>query len=186
MKRAIVIVDAQNDFFPPNGALAVPNADKIRTNLAKITEMAKDDNILLIKTMDCHDTNDPEFKVFPPHCVAETTGQASILECAANKAVVFNKKTYDVFHPELGSKEIDEWLKKNKVTEVFVAGLVGNICVEAAVMGLLRRGIKVYVFENATVWMELEKGIFCEGADNKELSVKRMKKAGVYFAVAKL
>lgn len=186
MKKAIMLVDCQNDFFPPNGALAVPNADVIQPILAKITEMAKEDNILLIKTMDCHDTNDPEFKVFPPHCVAETTGQASIFECAANKAVVFNKKTYDVFHPELGSQEIDGWLKKNKVTEVFVAGLVGNICVEAAVTGLLHRGIKVYVFENAVVWMNLEAGIFCKGADNKEQSVKRMREAGAHFAVAKI
>lgn len=57
----------KNDFFPPKGALAVPEADTIRPVLAKITEMAKDYGIHIIKTMDCHEINDPEFKVFPPH-----------------------------------------------------------------------------------------------------------------------
>jgi nicotinamidase/pyrazinamidase len=176
MKKIIVLVDCQNDFFG-GGALVVPNADEIRPVLAKITKMAKEDNIPLIKTMDCHDVNDTEFKVFPPHCVVETSGQASIVECAANKAVIFNKKTYDVFHPELGSLEIDEWLKKNKVKEAWVAGVATDWCVKAAVIGLCKHGIKVYVFENAIM-----------GIDEKacEESKKEMRAAGASFAVAKL
>ena len=175
--KAIVLVDCQQDFFPPNGALAVPESDTIRPVLAKITKMAKEDNIPIIKTMDCHDTNDPEFKVFPPHCVEGTEGQASIVECAANKAVVFNKKTYDVFHNELGSQEIDGWLKKNKITEVWVAGVCTEICVLATVKGLCKRGITTYVFQNAIHYLKKEDG---------EKAIKEMKEFGAHFAVAKL
>jgi len=176
MKKVIVLVDCQNDFFF-GGTLAVPNTDKIRPVLAKITEMVKEDNILLIKTMDCHDVNDPEFKIFPPHCITETSGQASIIECAANKAVVFNKKTYDVFHPELGSKEIVDWLKKNKITDAWIAGVATDYCVKAAVLGLCKLGIKTYVFENAIAGVAPE---------TTEVAIKEMRAAGAHFAVAKL
>jgi len=184
-----VDVDTLNDFFA-NGALPVPNADEIRSVLKNLTELAKDKKIPVLKFNDSHDGREPEMNVnggpFPLHCMKETSGAACIRETANNKAKVFTKRTYDAFDRNLGNPEIDEWLTKNNVTEAWVYGLVGNICVEAAVMGLLRRGIRVYVFENAVTWMDLEKGIFCEGADNKELSVKRMRAAGASFAVAKL
>ena len=189
MNRVFVDVDTLNDFFA-NGNLPVPNADEIRPVLAKLTKLAKDEKIPVLKLNDCHDGTEPEMSQnggpFPLHCMKETTGAASIIETANNKAKVFEKRTYDAFDRNLGNPDIEDWLKNNKVTEAWVYGLVGNICVEAAVMGLLRRGIKVFVFENAVAWMELENGIFCKGIDNKELSVKRMREAGAHFAVAKL
>ena len=189
MNRVFVDVDTLNDFFA-NGTLPVPNADEIRPVLAKITELAKDEKIPVLKFNDSHDGREPEMSInggpFPFHCMKETSGAACIIETANNRAKVFEKRTYDAFDRNLGNPDLEEWLKKNKVTESWVYGLVGNICVEAAVMGLLRHGIRVYVFQNAVTWMDMENGIFCEGADNKEQSIKRMQKAGAHFAVAKL
>jgi len=184
--KVFVDVDTQCDFVNQDGNLYVPGAKEIKPVLEKLTKLAKDENIRVIKTMDAHLQNDPEFKVFPPHCIVETVGQASIRETANKRAIIFEKQTYDVFDKTLGNDKIDGWLKDNKVTEAWVYGLVGNICIEAAVMGLLARGIKVYVFENAVMWMDMEQGIFCTGVDNKEQSVARMRKAGAVFAQAKL
>jgi hypothetical protein len=60
-------------------------------------------------------------------------------------------------------------------------GVVGNICIESAAVGLRNLGIEVYIFENGTMWMDLEKGIFCEGPDNKEKSMIRLKNIGCSF-----
>jgi nicotinamidase/pyrazinamidase len=174
--KAIMLVDCQVDFFQ-GGNLAVPNADSIRPVLKEITDMAKDYKIPLIKTMDCHEANDEEFKVFPPHCVKETVGQASIRECASNSAVTFNKKTYDVFHPTLGNSEIEGWLKDNKITEVWVAGVATDWCVKAAVLGLRKLGINTYVFTNAIMGID-------DNACGK--AIYEMQKAGAHMAVAKL
>jgi len=189
MSRVFVDVDTLNDFFD-GGALPVPNADEIKPVLAKITKLAKDEKIPVLKFNDSHDGSEPEMECnggqFPLHCIKESEGAAGIRETANKKAIIFPKQTYDVFDKDLGNKKIAKWLEDNDVTEAWVYGIVGNICVEAAVMGLLNNGIKVYIFENAVTWMELEQGIFRNGPDNKEHSVKRMRKAGAHFAQAKL
>jgi nicotinamidase/pyrazinamidase len=191
VKKLFVDVDTQCDFMDENGALYVPGAMEIRETLAKLTKLAKSDNkITLMKTMDRHDGSEPELKSnggpFPPHCMAGTEGQAGIIETSANKANAFIKQCYDVFDDKLGNNYIAEWLEDEKFDEAWVYGVVGNICVEATVMGLLSFGIRVYVFENAVTWMDLEEGIFCKGPDNKEQSMKRMREAGVLFATAQL
>lgn len=183
--KAFLFVDCQQDFFG-NGALEVPNADEIRPVLKKLTKLAQDEKIPVMKTMDAHVQNDPEFNTFPPHCIKETTGQASIVECSCKKAVIFEKATYDIFDKKLGSPNIESYLKDNNITEVWVAGIVGNICVEAAVRGLRNLGITTYVFRNAVTWMDLEQGIFCEGEDNEQKSKQRMHELGAMLAYAAL
>ena len=183
--KAMMFVDCQQDFFG-GGALEVPNADEIRPVLKKLMKLAKDEKVPVLKTMDSHVENDPEFKVFPPHCIKETDGQASIVECSCKKAVIFEKATFDIFDKKLGSPQIEEWLKNNNITEVWIAGVVGNICVEAAVTGLRKLGITTYVFENAVTWMDMEAGVFCQGADDKETSVKRLRALGAHLTQAKI
>jgi len=190
MNKIFVDVDTQGDFVDDNGALAVPNAGTLRPIWKKLTMLAKDQNIPLLKTMDEHDGTEPEMLAaggpFPPHCLEGTEGQASIIETGTKKAIIFPKKCYDVFDKTLGNPNFAEWIAINEVTEAWVYGIAGNICVESVVMGLLKRGIKTLVFENAVMWMDLEQGIFCQGPDNKEQSMKRMRKAGAQFVQARL
>jgi len=170
MSKAILLIDCQKDFFE-GGALAVPNSNTIRPVLEKITILAKDSKIPLLKTMDTHTTNDPEFKV------DGTEGHASIIECSSKRCTTFNKSTFDVFHPELGNKEFEVWLKKHKIKTVYVAGVATDYCVKAAVIGLCKRGITTYVFENAIAGVDEE--------TTKQAKIE-MKNAGALFAVARL
>jgi len=178
--RVFVDVDTLGDFFD-GGALPVPNADEIRPTLAKINKLAKDEGITVLKFNDCHDGSEPEMICnggpFPLHCIEESDGAASIRETANKRAVIFPKKTYDVFDKKLGNDKIDDWLKENEVTEAWVYGVATDWCVKAAVLGLIKRGIRVYVFENAIM-----------GIDEKttQEAIDMMKKAGALFAVAKL
>jgi nicotinamidase/pyrazinamidase len=177
MSRVFVDVDTQCDFINEDGKLYVPGAKEIKPVLQKISKLAKDEKIPVLKTMDCHEPNDPEFATFPPHCIKNSIGAASIIETANKKAIIFEKQTYDVFDKNYGNKKIDNWLKENKVTEAWVYGVATEICVRAAVLGLCQRGITTYVFKNAI------KGIRDEDVDK---SIKEMKDAGAHFAVAKL
>ncbi|MFW6121501.1 MAG: cysteine hydrolase family protein [Petrotogales bacterium] len=177
MKRVFVDVDTQCDFMNKNGNLYVTGAEGIKNTLFKITKLAKDEKITVLKTLDCHKKNDPEFSQFPPHCIEETEGAAPIRETANKRAVNFEKKTFDVFDKKLGNPNIDKWLKENKVTEAWVYGVATEICVIAAVKGLLARGITTYVFENAIKGIDVE---------NEKKAIEEMKKAGAHLAVAKL
>ncbi len=188
--KIFVNVDTQKDFMDEDGALAVPGAGEIRPVLAKLTKLAKEGNIPVISTSDDHDGSEPEMAKnkgpFPLHCMKGTKGQKLIEETKMPNQIIFSKQCYNVFDKNLGNPDIKKYLHSINVDEAWVYGVVGNICVEAAVMGLLDMGIQVYVFENAVVWMELEQGIFCEGPDNKEQSMKRMREAGAMFAKAGL
>lgn len=180
MSRIFVDVDTLNDFFA-NGALPVPNADKIRPVLKDLNDLAKDSKIPVLKFSDNHDGLEPEMinngGPFPLHCLTETSGAASIIETANNKALVFEKRTYDCFDKNLGNPNIDEWLKKNKVTEAWVYGVCTEYCILAAVIGLCKRNITTYIFENAIQHLNEEEG-------NK--AKQKMRSVGAHFVQAKL
>ena len=40
MSRALIVVDYQNDFVPPDGALAVPDGDEIAARINELTDLA--------------------------------------------------------------------------------------------------------------------------------------------------
>jgi nicotinamidase/pyrazinamidase len=181
MMKIFMDIDSQSDFMNEDGALYVPDAEDIKPLLKKLTKLAKEEKITIVKTMDWHNGSEPEFikngGPFPFHCMQETPGSASIIETSAKGAVRFEKQCYDVFDKKLGNKNIAGWLKDNNVTEAWVYGVATDYCVKAAVLGLRKLGINTYVFENAIA-----------GVDplTTEEAIKEMKEAGAHFAVAKL
>lgn len=185
MTTVFGFIDIQADFMNSNGALYVPNAETIKPTIKKLINFAESRDCPIFFTQDQHDGTESEMAknggVFPLHCLKNTEGAQNIPEADNHGAVFFEKKCYDVFNGKQGNNRIVQWLKDNNVTNCYISGVVGNICVEAACIGLRKLGINVYIFEEAVVWMDLENGIFCEGIDNKEKSVKRLRDIGCHF-----
>ena len=71
MKAVFFDIDTQIDFVYPAGALYVPGAERILPAVAELNRHAP----LVISTMDAHSEDDPEFQIYPHHCVVDTTGQ---------------------------------------------------------------------------------------------------------------
>src|SRR5271165_5835142 len=69
MKTAFVDVDTQLDFLFPAGALYVPGAERIVPAVARLNRYAAECGIPVISTTDAHTETDPEFAVWPPHCI---------------------------------------------------------------------------------------------------------------------
>src|SRR5271154_2632624 len=105
-------IDTQLDFMAPAGALYVPGAEKIIDRIAVLNRYAASQSIPVISSVDAHSEDDPEFKIWPHHCVVGTTGQqkcaVTLLEkrtvvpngpCAAAGAqqIILEKQTIDVF-----------------------------------------------------------------------------------------
>src|SRR5690349_24582141 len=84
MKTVFFDVDTQLDFLYRAGALYVPGAESIVAQVSALNRYAAAQGIPVISTMDAHTENDPEFRAWPPHCVAGTAGQkkpaATLLE----------------------------------------------------------------------------------------------------------
>ena len=88
--RIFYDVDTQNDFMNQNGALYVPDAELVKTNLKLLTDYAKKNKVPVLGSMDKH-FGTPEYKerelelarwggLFPDHCMVETPGQLKIPE----------------------------------------------------------------------------------------------------------
>ncbi len=186
-KTVFVDIDTQFDFMNSRGSLYVPDAEKIISNIKKLFDYAKEHKIKILSSVDAHKINDPEFKIFPPHCVKDTPGNQKIeASTCKNRIVIENKKqeaietildyeqiiiegqTFDVFD----SINTDEIIRKLDVSDYVVFGVATDYCIKAAVLGLIRRGYKASLVTDAI------KAITKEG--EKE-ALKEMRDAGVVF-----
>jgi nicotinamidase/pyrazinamidase len=146
-------VDTQIDFLYPAGALYVPGAEKILGALARLNRYAAEHGNVVISTMDAHAEDDLEFRQWPPHCVIGTTGQqkpaATLLEkrvvipntaCEMNiqgvQQILLEKQTLDCFMNVHLARVL-----AGLAAERYVAyGVVTEICVKFAALGLLKTG----------------------------------------------
>jgi nicotinamidase/pyrazinamidase len=177
-----VDVDTQFDFMDPNGSLYVPGADRIVPNLKKLIEFADEHYIPVIASVDAHPHDDPEFAQFPPHCVLNTPGQrkigATVLEpvtvvselpqlmtLPGRGSIVLEKRIFSLF----GNQNAEKIFKEIGAEKFVVFGVATDYCVRAAVMGLLERGYRVAVVEDAI------SGVTEEGSRS---AIEEMKRGG--------
>jgi len=162
MNTVFFDVDTQLDFLFPSGALYVPGAEGIVPAVARLNRFAAAHGIPVISTVDAHAEDDLEFSQWPPHCVAGTTGQhkaeATLLErrvvipnrecefdVAGAQQIIVEKQTVDVFEARNPSR-ILELMNADRFV---VYGVATEICVRAAVRGLLKTGRPVAVVTDA-------------------------------------
>ena len=169
MTTAFVDVDSQLDFLVPSGALYVPGAERIVPAVAALNRYAAERGIPVISTTDAHAEDDPEFAVWPPHCVVGTTGQhkaeATLLarrvvvpNCAGDLAmegaqqIVVEKQTVDVFQ----APNLTRVVERLRADRFVVYGVVTEICVLYAVRGLRALGKGVVVVTEAIETLRAE------------------------------
>ncbi|MFL6449534.1 MAG: cysteine hydrolase family protein [Bryobacteraceae bacterium] len=165
MKTVFFDVDTQLDFLFPAGALAVPGAERIVPALTVLTRFAHHRAIMLISTVDAHTEDDPEFKIWKPHCVVETVGQkktsgtmltdslvvpssdwgATGVPTNLPAQVIIEKQSIDVF----SNPNLSPLLKSISADRYVVYGVATEHCVQKAIVGLLNTGAEVVLVENA-------------------------------------
>lgn len=147
--RALIIVDLQNDFCP-GGALPAPNGERIVPIINGLIN--KFDVVLASK--DWHPVNTVHFEKWPAHCVRDTQGAEFHPDLNVDKIdKVFLKGTdntddgYSAFEATNG--DLGDYLRKARVEEVYVTGLVTEYCVKQTVLEALRQGFETYLIEDA-------------------------------------
>lgn len=155
-------IDSQLDFLYPAGALYVPGAERVVPHIARLNRHAAAHGIPVVSTTDAHAEHDPEFRDWPPHCIAGTLGQHKAattlldrrvvipnrpcpLDLGAAQQIVVEKQHVDVFTaPNLS--RIAAMLQADRCV---VYGVVTEICVLFAASGLLEAGKSVVVVTDA-------------------------------------
>ena len=172
-------VDTQADFMLPGGRLYVPGAEKLIPNLKLLTDQARKNRVFLVSDACVHTPDDPEFERFPPHCVRGTTGAEIIPETVADRflilpnrreatvpsdlspyqQVILEKQTLDVFdnpHTETVIERLKQFTDAD--AEFVVFGVVTEYCVRCAAKGLLGRGRRVALAQDAIKTLKAEDG----------------------------
>ncbi len=137
-------VDTQLDFVSPAGSLYVPEAELVVPLVASLNRFAKAHGHGLVSTVDAHTENDVEFQTWPHHCIAGTLGQRKPASTLVDQ-IVLEKVTTDAFL----SPRIAPLLRDLDAERFVVYGVVTEICVRFAALGLLRTGAKVEVVTDA-------------------------------------
>ena len=162
MKTVFFDVDTQLDFLYPAGALYVPGAESVVAEVAALNRYAAEHAIPVISTMDAHTENDPEFRAWPPHCVAGTAGQQKPAATLLEKRTTIPSTLHDFeirdAHQILLEKQsvncftnpnLPALLERLGADRCVVYGVVTEICVKNAAMGLLKSGRQVTVVTDA-------------------------------------
>lgn len=127
MKKALIVIDFQNDFV--SGSLGFENADVLDARISERIEKAIEDNEDLFFTFDTHESNyleTYEGKNLPvEHCISGSKGHLLFGQVAS-----FQEKAKKVFYkPTFPSLELANYLSLHPYDEVELCGLVSNICV---------------------------------------------------------
>ncbi len=163
----LVVVDYQNDFLPPDGALAVPGGDELVDRINELIELFPHS----LATRDWHPENHYSFEKnggrWPPHCLQETWGSEFHPDLDSDKLDYRLKKGFDPedrsdysgFSAETeGGKKMAELLREGGAERLFVVGLALDYCVRATALAGLEEDFEVVLLEDCTEPVDEEDG----------------------------
>jgi nicotinamidase/pyrazinamidase len=175
-KRALIVVDVQNDFCP-GGALAVAHGDKVVEPLNRLIDEFLERGNPVYKSRDWHPPTTKHFEAhggtWPVHCVQNTKG-------AEFHQALRHDPRVEVISKGLGDKDcysafdetgLADRLRDQNVEEVVVGGLATDYCVKNTVLDALKNGFKVKAVENAMRPVDVQPG-------DGERAIEEMRAAG--------
>ncbi len=158
MRKALLIVDVQNDFCP-GGTLGVKDGDLVVEVINEIIDKFE----LVISSQDWHPEDSVHFKKWPVHCVADTKGaefhpklNSSKINLKLKKGTDNKDDGYSAF--EATNINLSQYLKDNEVTTLYICGLTTDYCVKESALDSINRGIHTYVITDAIAAVNAEQG----------------------------
>ncbi|HLY86229.1 MAG TPA: isochorismatase family cysteine hydrolase [Gaiellaceae bacterium] len=194
-------VDTQADFIEPGGKLHVPGAEETKPAMAQLVAAARAAGVVHVASADDHELSDPEISEQPdfestwsPHCLRGTPGAEKIAETRqldplplplvpvpaailrrrleGRREILIPKKHYDPFT----NPNAETMLDALAPDEILLFGVATDICGDATVRALLRRGRRVTFVEDAARGVDESRVASCLAA---------WREAGVGFTTAK-
>lgn len=170
--KGLIIVDVQKDFCP-GGSLATAKGNDIIPAINKLAEKFD----VIIATKDWHPATTVHFDKWPVHCVRGTDGAAFHSDLKIEKidevALKGTGNTDDGYSGfEATNLDLQSWLKKRRINEVYVCGIASEYCVMATAMDAHRNGFKTFVVEDAIAAVEAKEG-------DTDKALKSMASAGI-------
>ena len=148
-KRALIVVDVQNDFCP-GGSLAVAHGDEVVAPLNKLIKEFLDRGEPVYKTRDWHPPKAAHFSdyggTWPVHCVQNTHGAEFHPELLDDPRIDVISKGIDESadgYSGFDGTQLAKSLRDEGIDEVWVGGLATDYCVKETVIDARKQGFKV-------------------------------------------
>ncbi len=185
---ALLVVDMQNDFAHPDGALSVAGALEIVPLINAEIVDARAGQAMVVYTQDWHPPDTPHFEkdggIWPVHCVRDTWGAALLPELEQDGTVVRKGSDgedgysgFTVRDPASGEErptELNALLQKAGVGGIVIVGLASDYCVKESALDAVRLGLEVDVIEAAVRAVNLQ-------PDDGREALAAMQAAGVHL-----
>ena len=187
-KRALIVVDVQNDFVDPKGNLYVQDAPAVVPQINLMIADARADGRLIVYTQDWHPEVTPHFAkdggIWPVHCVAGSWGAEFYPELDVHPSPQVVKKGTDgedgysgfsMRDPETGvasETSLQAQLERRGVEEVDVVGIATDYCVKETALDARRLSFKTRVYQSCMKGVDLKPG-------DSDAAIAEMAEAGV-------
>lgn len=155
MKKALIVVDVQNDFCP-GGSLAVAHGDEVVAPLNKLMREFLDRGEPVYKTRDWHPPKTKHFAdyggTWPVHCVQNTRGAEFHPDLLDDPRITVISKGFDESadgYSGFDGTQLGQLLRDEDVEEVWVGGLATDYCVKETVLDARKEGFKVKALADA-------------------------------------
>ena len=175
-KRALVVVDVQNDFCP-GGALAVAHGDEVVAPLNKLIEEFLKRGEPVFKSRDWHPAKTKHFAAhggtWPVHCVQDTRGAEFHPDLVNDERIrVISKGLGDTdCYSAFDETDLAVQLRQLGVEELWVGGLATDYCVKSTVLDALKQGFRVKALTDAMRPVEVNPG-------DGDRAISEMREAG--------
>ncbi|RNE49682.1 nicotinamidase [Corynebacterium alimapuense] len=155
-RRALVIVDVQNDFCP-GGALATDRGAEVAGLIGRYQDEHGQGYAHVVATQDwhidpgAHFSSTPDYlDTWPVHCVADSHGAAFHPELQLSGIEeIFRKGAYTAaysgFEGHAEGVSLAQWLRQRDVDKLDVVGIATDHCVRATVLDGLAEDFEVRV-----------------------------------------
>ena len=171
-RTALIVVDVQNDFADPQGALAVAGGDQVVPVANREIRRASESGALVVYTQDWHPPSTPHFAkdggIWPVHCVRDTWGAELVADLDVAGPVV-RKGTagedgysgFTVRDPRTGSESptgLGDLLRERGIERVVIMGLATDYCVKETGLDAVRAGFATTVLEDGVRAVDRQPG----------------------------
>ena len=154
-KKALIVVDVQNDFCP-GGSLAVANGDQVIAPLNELIKEFLDRGEPVFKTRDWHPARTKHFTayggIWPVHCVQNTPGAQFCAGLSDDPRINVISKGVDESadgYSAFDGTNLARILHEQDVEQIWVGGLATDYCVKHTVLDALKEGFEVKALADA-------------------------------------
>ena len=156
--NALIVVDMQND-FNDFGKIQNIGSIKMSENIKNFINKLDRRKWKIIFSKDWHPFNHISFQYWPHHCIKNTLGANYMDELKdikkdyeIKKGTRKKKESFSCFKKNKKNKsKLNEYLKSNNIENVYICGLIKEICVLESAKDSVFYGYNTFIIDDFTI-----------------------------------